>query len=524
MTRRLLPIVAGVTLGLLWAASVGGCPLNPTDGTDCNCDPNVVCDPNDYIDPNYVIDPNDANKSVHEQIMTEILPNGYEGTSTCLACHSGPALDLMDTAHWKWEGPVGDLVDQDGVATDGDHGKIDMLNAFCIAVPSNEGRCTQCHPSYGWKDNTFDLTDAENIDCLVCHDTTGTYKKHPSANGGGGPPALVIDGTLTVVGPEDLQEVAYSVGEPTRASCGSCHFYAGGGDNVKKGTLASSLADPTYEMDVHMGSTATGGKDFRCQTCHEADDHGISGMVWHSVTEGGESPDCVRCHTLSPHPASNQLSPFLNAHTAAVACETCHIPTFSRQMATKMAWYWDEAGPENEPDTIETQFGQPTWDAMKGRFVWGKDVQPVYRWYDGQWTRMIINVSDTFTAAGTEADPVIMQAPTATAATDGAKIYPFKKFVGRQPADSVNHRILVPHLFGTATGDHPYWVEYDWDLALQDGTTYAGQPYSGNYEFVNTVSYLRVSHEVAPADEAKKCNECHGVASFWEQIGIEDPA
>ena len=29
----------------------------------------------------------------------------------------------------------------------------------------------------------FDATVEENVDCLVCHDTTGTYKKFPTAAG-----------------------------------------------------------------------------------------------------------------------------------------------------------------------------------------------------------------------------------------------------------------------------------------------------------------------------------------------------
>ena len=66
-----------------------------------------------------------------------------------------------------------------------------------MATLSNEGRCSQCHISYNWKDDSFDFSDTSNIDCLVCHDTTGTYKKHPSADGGGGQPAMMIDGSVT---------------------------------------------------------------------------------------------------------------------------------------------------------------------------------------------------------------------------------------------------------------------------------------------------------------------------------------
>lgn len=519
--RSILAFLTMFGLCLLIAGNLGGCPIDLCAVLGCAEGGGEEGGGEEGEEGGGEEGGGEVEKTLHEQILTEILPDGYEGTRTCLNCHADHALDILDTAHWKWAGPITQVVNPDGSAIAGEHGKLDLINNFCIAVPSNEGRCTQCHPSYGFTDNTFDLTDIENMDCLVCHDTSGAYKKHPSANGGGGQPALMIDGELTVVGPEDLQEVAYSVGPPTRQNCGACHFYAGGGDNVKVGTLSSDLVDPTYEMDVHMGSTDTGGLDFACQDCHTEADHGIAGMVFHSVDEGGAKPNCTRCHGDRPHSASDALGSLLNLHTGTVACETCHIPTFSRSMATKTAWYWDEAG-EDRTD-IPTQEGRPTYNKKKGSFVWEKDVTPTYMWYDGNWERRYVGISDTYDNAGTEEDPVVLAKPTAEVQGEGAKIYPFKKMIGRQVADPVNKRLMVPHLFGTANGDNPYWGTYDWTLAVQDGAAYTGQPFSGTIGFVNTVMYLRVSHEVAPKDEALTCEECHGNAAFWEQVGIEDP-
>jgi hypothetical protein len=48
-----------------------------------------------------------------------------------------------------------------------------------MSIISNEARCTSCHAGYGWKDATFDFTDMTKIDCLVCHDTTGTLQESP---------------------------------------------------------------------------------------------------------------------------------------------------------------------------------------------------------------------------------------------------------------------------------------------------------------------------------------------------------
>ena len=384
-----------------------------------------------------------------------------------------------------------------------------------MTISSNEGRCSQCHISYGWQDNTFDFTDTSNIDCLVCHDTTGTYKKHPSANGGGGPPAMMVDGTLTVVEFSELENVAYNVGTPSRANCLACHANAGGGDNVKHGDLSTDLTSPTADMDVHMG-----GLDYSCQDCHTESHHKIASTTMLHSNEGQAA--CADCHDDdAPHTENGIIASFLNLHTNRVACQTCHIPTFSRTMATTMEWYWDEAGEDRT--SIAEQYGRAVYDKKKGRFEWGMDVDPAYMWYNGNWERKVINANDTYTEAGTVADPVILAKPTATSADSDAKIYPFKLLTGRQPADTTNNRMVVPHLFGTKSGANPYWVAYDWALAIEEGTTYAGQPYSGDYGFVNTAMYLSINHEVAPKEDALSCESCHGNAAFWTQVGMTDP-
>lgn len=384
-----------------------------------------------------------------------------------------------------------------------------------MAISSNEGRCTQCHISYGWKsgiDTETFFNTPENIDCLICHDTTGTYRKHPSAGGGGGPASLLVEGEVVpVTEMSELNEVAHNVGTPSRANCGLCHYFAGGDNNVKHGDLSTDLNEATNEQDVHMG-----GLDYSCQACHVAQDHKIAGTTALHSDEGEVA--CTDCHNEADLHSTN---PLLNNHTDTVACQVCHIPAFSRTMATNVAWYWDEAGEDRED--IPLQFGRATYSKKKGRFEWDMNVTPTYLWFDGEWARKVVNVSDTYTEAGTEEDPVALAVPTATAETDGAKIYPFKKMVGRQPADPVNQRMLVPHLFGTGPGPDPYWVSFDWGLAVAEGAAYAGQDYSGEYEFVDTVMYLSINHEVAPATEALQCADCHGNADFWAYLGIDDP-
>lgn len=103
--------------------------------------------------------------------------------------------------------------------------------------------------------------------------------------------------------------------------------------------------------------------------------------------------------------------------------------------------------------------------------------------------------------------------------------------VGNQPADVVNSRILVPHLFGGAGGPNPFWAAYDWDLALLDAAAITGQPYtSGDFGFVETEMFLSVNHEVAPKEQAwgmdADCGDCHLSGQIdWPALGwTADPA
>ena len=140
---------------------------------------------------------------------------------------------------------------------------------------------------------------------------------------------------------------------------------------------------------------------------------------------------------------------------------------------------------------------------------------------------MVINASDGY---GTE--PIQLAEPQGSYSDPDAMIYPFKLMVGNQVVDSVNKTVMVPHLFGMAGGPNPYWGKYDWNLALQDGSAYTGQPYSGTYGFASTEMLLSVNHEVAPKEQAlgsgplpDACNDCHNSSHIdWQELGwTNDP-
>ena len=441
---------------------------------------------------------NDVN--IHELFFSAVL---YEGTESCLFCHQDDAEAMLGMGHFKWQGKVENIVGLEGA----EYGKNQLLNNFCIAVPTNEARCSQCHTGYGYDDKNYNFQNPANIDCLVCHDQSGTYAKAPKTAGRPDPKV-------------DLNVVARSIAEgskPTIKNCIGCHANAGGGDNVKHGDLAMSLVATTREYDVHMG---VDGADLDCVDCHGANhepdtgayNHGVAGMPLHSVHEG-EMKQCTDCHggIQAIHQDTAAVELIESGWHDRLACQVCHIPAIARANATKTEWYWSDAGDANREPVIDPETGKPDYDKMKGTFVWEKNVRPVLRYANGKWERKVIGVMDTY-----DAEPIQFAVPQGSYADPDAMIYPFKLMLGNQPVDANNNTILVPHLFPGKGGPNPYWKKYDWDLALQDGAAYTGQPYSGTYKFASSEMLLSVNHEIAPAEMAlgagpspDNCIDCH---------------
>ena len=486
--------------------------------------------------------------SLHSGYFTE---NPYTGTAQCLNCHGKIGDDVMTTAHWKWQGTVTGIAGMEGTT----HGKTDLINNFCQAVPSNEGRCTQCHIGYGWTSQSFDFNNPKNIDCLACHDQTGTYAK-VAAPGGAPEPAV------------DLQRVAKSVGMnggvPPRSTCVFCHAKAGGDDNVKHGDISSRMgyakatdpaADPAKYLDrsedVHMGydPVAKKGGDMKCVACHQVKkdtagnmlDHGIGGFMYHSTDEG-VMKDCTDCHSPSIH-AGTPVERLLLSHDR-LACQVCHIPAIARKVATYVDWRWSLAGATTPPVECPSEPKgvaangttlRATYSQLKGCFTWATNVRPELRYYNGKWNRIVMGVNDKGLDTS---QPVDLGSPAATYRDADAKIYPFKKMTGNQPFDSVDKTVLVPHLWGTVTGANPYWSKFDWNLALVDASAYSAsltkygayQQYNGTYEFDDTFMLLKVDHEVAPKEQALgyggACDDCHLSNQIdWAALGwTADPA
>ena len=162
------------------AGPAGPAGIAGGDGISCwDLDANGVADPAEDLNGDGVVNTLDCNavasgvsesEQLHKGYFTD---NDYEGTQSCLNCHGPIGDEMLTNAHFSWQGVASNIEGYEGEI----HGKNDLINNFCIAVPTNEGRCTQCHAGYGYDDNTFAYNDPEAVDCLVCHDQSATYAK-----------------------------------------------------------------------------------------------------------------------------------------------------------------------------------------------------------------------------------------------------------------------------------------------------------------------------------------------------------
>ncbi len=435
--------------------------------------------------------------------LQQPFKSGPEVTQACLSCHTEAAGQFHKTIHWTWLDPNADPTQRVG------KGGL-SVNNFCISLISNEPRCTSCHAGYGWKDQKFDFSDTTRVDCLVCHEQTGTYKKFPTMAGNVVSEATVFKENNVTFTPPDWNAVAQSVGRPGRRNCGTCHFSGGGGDGVKHGDMDSSLFKPNKELDVHMGSD---GQNFDCVRCHTTKLHNIAGRIYATPAAKNRKSliqddltakiTCESCHGDKPHRPGEKP----NDHTDKVACQTCHIPAFARVNPTKMQWDWSTAGKMKEGKpfaTLDTQ-GKPSYDSKKGDFIWTKNVRPEYFWFNGAIQGM--TARDTIDPSAT----VKVNQPLGDPRDPNARIFPFKVHRGKQPYDKVNKTIVIPKLFGPPDSE-AYWAKFDWKNAIAAGMSVAGLPFSGEYDFVPTSYVFPTTHMVAPKDKAVACGECHTAA------------
>jgi len=367
------------------------------------------------------------NGTSHEQLVK--LPKNpklNQVTAECLRCHETAGAEVMDSAHWgKW-------------------------------VPSDK-----FHVTYASSSALSDKSDKTQIDCLVCHDRTGTYKKKNSNDS-------------TIIG-TDLVAVAKNVGRVNRENCGQCHFQDKQGENAIYSELTTSFKKPDRSLDIHMG-----GFDFQCQECHQTRKHNITGM---NETSGfGEGRvTCEQCHGKTPH-GDGPLDNHLNKHVEHMVCNTCHSPLYGKGEPTIASWDWSKA----------------TTNGKTGGMIWKKNNKAEYRWYDGNITRH----NSSITVKGHQRK---INEPEGDIRDPNSRITPFEIVRVRRAVDTENKQFLDPKL----TGPDGMWQAQDWAKAFQAGNKSLNLPFSGKFEWADTLLFKGVQHEVTPREMALSCVQCH---------------
>lgn len=426
--------------------------------------------------------------------LQKTFKSGEEVSKACLSCHSEAGSQFRETIHWTWLGDSDESEKKFGKAGH-------SLNNFCISANNWKDRsCSSCHPSWDVKL----LPDGE-INCLVCHSQktinwNEAFEDYQAFSESDDPEDLKLAKEIN----DSIITSVQSIDRPTRKNCGSCHFYGGGGDGVKHGDLDSSITNPNKALDVHMGAD---GQNFQCTRCHTTRTHNIAGRIYskpaapdrRSLIEDDLTPKimCESCHSSNPHTPGAKV----NDHTDKVACQSCHIPTFARVNPTKMSWDWSKAGNTKDGKHYKRKgpFGKYDYLSYKGEMKWEKNVKPEYFWFNG--SIHTLTVKDTIDPSNV----VEVSSPVGSLEDENARIFPFKVHRGKQPYDKVHKTLLAPML----SGKDGYWTTYDWQRAFVKGMESFNQPFSGEFDYVETSYVFPTTHMVAPKENVVNCSECH---------------
>jgi len=425
----------------------------------------------------------------------------YEGTKTCLECHRDEAVSFFHSQHYQWKGDTPQLLNSHGKKL----GKINTINDFCtnpeaswIGLTRNSRGeilskgCSACHAGLGkLPEETISEDQIENIDCLMCHASGYNRDLYPTEDGGWEWRPVLWKNQV------GMDSVSKRISLPQRKMCLRCHAGSGGGPNFKRGDIEYAMADGDEQLDVHM---AASGNDMQCITCHGGEDHRVLGRG--TDLSATDSPDhllrCNECHGDAPHDVEA-----LNAHTEKVYCTVCHIPRFAKVDPTDMVRDWSKPAYNEEKDKYSATI------------TLEKDVQPVYAWYDGTTVAQLPGEPIKMNADG----KVGMMMPHGSKAENGAKIYAFKVHRGKLPVLE-DKQWIVPIVV------EEFFADGDIDKAVKEAAKDFYGIEDAQYEWVDTVRYMGLFHEVSPASEALGCLDCHspGGRMDWQALGYDgDP-
>lgn len=392
-----------------------------------------------------------------------------EVTMQCLTCHPGQGENILRSSHWTWK-RTRTYNGQEKVFS-----KKNGLTTFALAAGANPAQCLTCHISGNLLDERFDPTSAANIDCLVCHDTTGSYRK----TGG------KVDQNVNLI------YVARNVGKPSSDNCMTCH---GTGNEITGIKIHGGI-----ERDIHLQPE---GASMSCQQCHPSGGSHSFTRLLASTPGYNQTKGCAVCHSETPHRQQQ-----LNTHAEIISCKTCHIPQYGIDDPAVFSWNWLSAG---TIPLFQYSGDSSSRLVVDSGLLQAKRIQPVYLWDNG---------TDKLYERGAKArknEVTILQQPASRSAQ--SKIAPFTATYGTQLIDSKYRYLISPAL---SDNGMMKFKGNDWNDAARDGMAKLRLPFSGEAVFTSTLAYRRLNHGVAKADQALDCMDCHGRLNRvnWQQLG-----
>ncbi|TKB50562.1 hypothetical protein FCL40_05270 [Ferrimonas sediminicola] len=415
--------------------------------------------------------------------------------SACINCHDGGEggsqyQEMFGSTHYQWTGETPDMVNQGGTL----QGKLtNAVNSYCINIEGDWPVCGSCHAGRGTKPGEGDTI--ANVDCLMCHNKDYALNRVRKSDGSLGP----ADGTAQA----DLDGYVQNIAAPERTNCLKCHAYAGGGDGVKRGDLSSALmANGDAHFDVHMNVT---GANLQCQDCHKFESHRVIGKgsdlrPTDDIVRGAEI-NCANsaCHdgmdSGTGHASSGRRGE-PDRHVPRVACQSCHIPTYAKDLGapnhvpTEMHRDWQFHHDGTPADGVSGP-GHPHTDKLANQV-------PEVRF----WNRK----SDNYLLGDlAKIDPETGLYPTSRPLGDvnDGKLTPFKYKTAHQPMTSADGRMIALDTFEylKASGDV--------SKAIENGLSNMGYPINEPYEWIETDTFQMINHGVNPASEVADCTQCH---------------
>jgi hypothetical protein len=171
---------------------------------------------------------------------------------------------------------------------------------------------------------------------------------------------------------------------------------------------------------------------------------------------------------------------------ARVNCTVCHIPYYAKVAPTDMERDY------SQPAEVVVATG-----LYEPHMTKASQVEPEYVFWNGKSKFYEFNQPVAPGSNGRQ----LMAGPLGSVTEPGSKIHAVKRHYGYQPKDPVTEKLL-PLKMGI------YFSTGNLAKAIEEGVKAVGWVYNG-YTFQATERIMGLFHEVAPADDALQCSQCH---------------